>query len=127
VTRSLDRIARFHSPYGALACQQLGSTVLRAGATRQRIIKIYSILFILSIITSTRLLLREPRAANYSIGRRLECGDYEYLSHRFTHVEYGKSQLEIMLSCVVRCQKRRDFREVRTGRFASSLLLFASN
>jgi hypothetical protein len=31
VTRSQDRIARFHSPYGALAFQQLGSTVLRVG------------------------------------------------------------------------------------------------
>jgi hypothetical protein len=44
VTRSLGRIARFHLPKGILACQQLGSTILRVGATRQSI-KIYSILF----------------------------------------------------------------------------------
>jgi hypothetical protein len=53
VTRSLGRIARFHLPKGILACQQLGSTILRVGATRQSI-KIYSILFyfIVTVVAS---------------------------------------------------------------------------
>jgi hypothetical protein len=32
---SLKIVARFHSPHGALACQQLGSTVLRVRAKWQ--------------------------------------------------------------------------------------------
>ena len=53
MTRSLDRNARLHSRHGALAYQQLGSTVLRV--SRDEAAKYYKDLeyFILSYVRTT--------------------------------------------------------------------------